>query len=203
MTIAVRLWTDLGLLWACGADGLFDARDARPMDGFTTPRLVAERLHARHLDDLVALHLDPEVSRYLGGTRSAKATEAYLATNLAHWDRHGFGLWAWRTPGGVFVGRAGIRPLAVEGVAEIEIAYALTRDAWGRGYASEMTQALVQHALERLALPSLVGVIMVEHVASRRVLEKAGFSLERSVAHAGEPCVLYRRTARGRGDATA
>lgn len=173
------------------------------MEGFTTPRLVAERLHERHLDDLVALHLDPEVSRYLGGTRSADVTKAYLAANLAHWDRHGFGLWAWRTPDGVFVGRAGIRPLAVEGVPEIEVAYALTRDAWGRGYASEMTLALVDHALGRLSLPSLVGVVMVEHLASRRVLEGAGFILERTVVHAGEPCALYRRTRTGQGAAMA
>jgi RimJ/RimL family protein N-acetyltransferase len=173
------------------------------MDGFTTPRLVAERLHERHLADLSALHLDPKVSRYLGGTRSPEATKAYLATNLAHWDHHGFGRWAWRTPDGVFVGRAGIRPLMVEGEPEIEVAYALTREAWGRGYASEMTLALVEHALERLELPSLVGVVMIEHVASRRVLEKAGFTLERSVSHAGEPCVLYRLSRSGRGAETA
>lgn len=173
------------------------------MDDFTTPRLVAERLHERHLEELVALHLDPEVSRYLGGTRSADMTKDYMAINLAHWDRHGFGLWAWRTKDGAFVGRAGIRPLAVEGVAEIEIAYALTREAWGRGFASEMTRALVEHALGRLALPSLIGVVMVEHLASRRVLERAGFILERTVVHAGEPCALYRRTRPGQGAATA
>jgi RimJ/RimL family protein N-acetyltransferase len=165
------------------------------MDHFETSRLVAQRLDARHLADLVALHLDPEVSRYLGGVRSADTTRTYLEANLAHWDRHGFGLWVWRTRDGAFVGRAGLRPLAVEGAPEIEIAYALAREAWGRGYASEMTQALVEHGLERLALPSLVGVVMVEHVASRRVLEKAGFAFERSVSHAGEPCALYRRTA--------
>ena len=162
------------------------------MDRLTTPRLVAERLCEGDLPDLVALHQDPEVSHYLGGTRSPEATKAYMATNLGHWDRHGFGLWTWRTPDGVFVGRAGVRPLAVEGVVEIEIAYALTRDAWGRGYASEMTQALVEHTLKRLELSSLVGVVMVEHRASRRVLEKAGFTLEGTVVHAGEPCVLYR-----------
>jgi RimJ/RimL family protein N-acetyltransferase len=162
------------------------------MDRFTTSRLIAQRLREGDLPDLVALHLDPEVSRYLGGTRSPEATKAYLAVNLAHWDRHGFGLWTWRTPDGVFVGRAGIRPLTVEGVVEIEIAYALTRGAWGRGYASEMTQALVQHALRLLERPSLVGVVMVEHLASRRVLEKAGFTFERTVVHAGEPCMLYR-----------
>jgi RimJ/RimL family protein N-acetyltransferase len=179
----------------CARPNVPDAKDARPMDDLATPRLVAERLHERHLTDLVALHLDPEVSRYLGGARSAEATQAYLTANLGHWDRHGLGLWAWRTLDGVFVGRGGIRPLAVEGTPEIEVAYALTRDAWGHGYASEMTRALVAHGLEILGLPSLVGVVMVEHVASRRVLEKAGFVYERTVIHANTPCALYRRRA--------
>jgi hypothetical protein len=45
------------------------------MDRFSTPRLTAERLNESHLKDLVALHLDPEVSRYLGGVRSAETTK--------------------------------------------------------------------------------------------------------------------------------
>jgi len=101
------------------------------MDRLLTARLIAERPDERDLPDLVALHLDPDVSCYLGGIRSAEATKAYLAANLIHWDRHGFGLWIWRSPDGAFVGRAGIRPLIVGGVQEIEIAYALARDAWG------------------------------------------------------------------------
>jgi RimJ/RimL family protein N-acetyltransferase len=100
------------------------------------------------------------------------------------------------------VGRAGIRPLAVEGVPEIEIAYALARDVWGQGYAGEITQALIEHALRRLALPSLIGMVMIDHGASRRVLERAGFAFEREVVQAGEPCALYR-LGRPAGDATA
>ncbi len=172
------------------------------MNRLVTARLIAERLDERDLPDLVALHLDPDVSRYLGGIRSAEATRAYLAANLVHWDRCGFGLWIWRMPDGAFVGRAGIRPLTVEGVPEIEIAYALARGAWGQGYAGEITERLVEHALERLALPSLVGVVMIDHGASRRVLERAGFAFEREVVHAGEPCALYRLSWPA-GDATA
>ena len=79
------------------------------MERFATDRLTAERLREDHLADLVALHLDPDVSRYLGGVRSAEVTKAYLATSMAHWDQHGFGLWALRIDGGEFAGRAGIR----------------------------------------------------------------------------------------------
>lgn len=101
------------------------------MDCFSTQRLIAEKLREDRLADLVALHLDPEVSRYLGGVRSAEATNAYLATNMAHWDQHGFGLWALRTSDGAFAGRAGIRHILVDGIDEIEIAYTFKREFWG------------------------------------------------------------------------
>jgi len=56
------------------------------MERFATDRLIAERLREDHLADLVARHLDPDVSRYIGGVRSAEATKAYLATGMAPWD---------------------------------------------------------------------------------------------------------------------
>jgi RimJ/RimL family protein N-acetyltransferase len=162
------------------------------MENFTTGRLIAERLHEGHLADLVALHLDPEVSRYLGGVRSPEATKTYLTANMAHWGRHGFGLWALRTQTGEFAGRAGIRQVVVDDEEEVEIAYTFRRDLWGRGLASEITRALTNIGLLQLQLRSLVGVVSVENGASRRVLEKSNFSLERSTTFHGEAVVIYR-----------
>ena len=102
------------------------------MEHFATSRLTAERLNEGHLADLVALHLDPCVSRYLSGVRSPEATKTYLTANITHWDRHGFGLWVLRTRNGEFAGRAGIRHIVVDG-ASVEIAYTFKRALWGRG----------------------------------------------------------------------
>jgi len=162
------------------------------MEHFKTNRLIAERLHERHLADLVALHLDPDVSRYLGGVRSPEATRAYLTVNMAHWDRHGFGLWVLRTLTGEFAGRAGIRQVVVDDEEEVEIAYTFKRNLWGRGLASEITNALTSLGLLQLKLPSLVGLVSVENAASRRVLEKSNFMLERSTIYHGEKVVIYR-----------
>jgi len=167
------------------------------MDRFRTDRLAAERLYESHLNDLVSLHLDPEVSRYLGGVRSADVTKTYLATNMAHWDEHGFGLWALRTKDGAFAGRAGIRHILVDGVDEIEIAYTFRRELWGQGLASEIATTLTAIGLSQLKLPSLIGLVSVEHGASRRVLEKANYLLEKHTTHHGEDVVIYRI----RGDA--
>jgi len=162
------------------------------LDHFRTNRLTAEKLRDDDLADLVTLHLDPEVSRYLGGVRSAETTKTYLAANMAHWDHHGFGLWALRTKDGEFAGRAGIRHILVDGIDEIEIAYTFKRDLWGQGLASEIAAALTHIGLSQLALPSLIGLVFVEHGASRRVLEKSNYILEKSTTHHGEDVVIYR-----------
>lgn len=159
---------------------------------FRTGRLVAERLREHHLADLVALHLDPEVSRFLGGVRNAEVTKEYLKTNMAHWERYGFGLWALHTQDGEFAGRAGIRHLAVDDVTEIEIAYTFQRSLWGQGLASEIASALTTIGLLQMALPSLVGLIHVGNVASRGVVEKLSYRLERSTVYHGDDVVIYR-----------
>ncbi|PDT87076.1 GNAT family N-acetyltransferase [Bradyrhizobium sp. Y36] len=162
------------------------------MDHFVTDRLTAGRLNESHLADLVALHQDPDVSRYLGGVRSAETTKAYLDVNMAHWDQHGFGLWALRGKDGRFAGRAGIRHLLVDDIDEIEIAYALTRDLWGQGFASEIASAITEIGLSQLALPCLVGIANVGNGASRRVLEKSNYLFERSMVSRGEEVAIYR-----------
>jgi RimJ/RimL family protein N-acetyltransferase len=168
------------------------AASFRFMERFATKRLIAEKLCEDHLAHLVALHLDPDVSRYLGGVRSPEATEAYLAASMAHWEQHGFGIWALRTHAGEFAGRAGIRRTAVEGAPEFEIVYALKRDLWGRGFASEIASALTEIARSRLRLPSLVGLVVVGNDASCRVLEKFNFTRGRTMLSRGEQVAVYR-----------
>ncbi len=111
---------------------------------------------------------------------------------MAHWDQHGFGLWALRTKDGAFAGRSGIRDILVDDVDEIEIAHTFKREFWVAGLASEIASALTDIGLAQLELPSLIGLVFVGHVASRRVLEKANYVLEKSTIHHSEDVVIYR-----------
>jgi len=99
-----------------------------------------------------------------------------------------------RTHDGEFAGRAGIRHVLIDSVPDVEVMYTLPRAWWGKGLATEITEALVNLGFGQLNLPSMVGVAAVENAASRRVLEKSGFSLERRLIHQGEDCVVYRRS---------
>ena len=163
------------------------------MNAFTTARLRATPLAPSDLDDLVDLHLDVEASRFLGGVRTPEKTAAYLDVNLQHWSDHGFGLWAFRTPDGAFVGRAGLRYTELEGVRELEIAYALARGAWGQGLASEIAQALVGLWMQSSMPSSLVGIVMNGNAASKRVLLKTGFAYERDAVFHDEAVDVFRQ----------
>lgn len=161
--------------------------------GVTTARLHGGRLSLDDLDTLCALHRDPEVMATLGGVRSDEQTRHYVAENLAHWDRHGYGLWIFRDRAtGAFVGRGGLRHVTLEDTPEIEVTYSLARASWGKGFATEIATASLDVGVQQLGLTNIVAFALPENGASRRVMEKVGFAYERGVEHAGVPHVLYR-----------
>jgi [ribosomal protein S5]-alanine N-acetyltransferase len=107
------------------------------IDTFQTERLVAERLRDDHLGILTEMHKDPRVMATLGGVRSEEQSRLFHEESLGQWDRHGHGLWVLRDrTDGRFVGRGGIRHVTLGDVDEVEIAYALMSEYWGRGLAT-------------------------------------------------------------------
>jgi ribosomal-protein-alanine N-acetyltransferase len=166
---------------------------AKALDSFETRRLFAERLERRHLDLIRLMHLNESVMAHLGGKRSDAQTLQYMERNLAHWAEHGYGIWILRDKAtGQFVGRGGLRRTVLEGTAEVEIAYGLMPQFWGQGLATEFTRAIARIAREELGLSDIVSYTLPENVASRRVMEKAGFRYERDILHNDTPHVLYR-----------
>lgn len=61
---------------------------------------------------------------------------------------------------------------------DIEIGYLLKKSAWGKGYATEATQRLLQFAFEETPLKEVVATIDIENTASQRVLKKCGLVYE-------------------------
>ena len=167
-----------------------------PLDSFSTPRLLAERLTPTHLSDLRRMDQDAGFMAHLGGVRDAAATLAYLERNLAHWETYGFGLWMLRDPAPrTLIRRAVLRHLNVEGVDEVEVGYGLYPEYWGRGLATEAACACVRIGSAQLGLPSIVAVTLPTHTASQRVMVKAGLAYEREIVHEGLAHVLFRTRA--------
>jgi RimJ/RimL family protein N-acetyltransferase len=150
------------------------------------PSLETERLllrpwrPAEDLDALAAINADPDVMRFVAPNRplSRAETAAQLERFVAHWDQHGFGLWAVvpRESDGRAVGFAGlaIPSFLPQILPAVEVGWRLASAAWGRGYATEAARASVAFGFERLGLRSIVSVIEAGNVRSLRVAEKLG-----------------------------
>ena len=166
------------------------------LDTFPTARMAATRCSAADYDDLRRLHQDPVVMVTLsadGPPLPEEQTRASLRSSLDHWERHGFGVWIFRDRvDGAFVGYCGLQREVLEGCDEVELLYALLPAYWGRGLAGEMAAAVLAIGFERLGLVDVIAYTLTTNRASRRVIERAGFSYERDIVHVGLPHVLYR-----------
>jgi RimJ/RimL family protein N-acetyltransferase len=60
------------------------------------------------------------------------------------------------------------------GQPEAEIKYALLRQHWGSGYASEVAAALLAYGARQFGLSEIIATAAPDNLASHRVLQKAG-----------------------------
>jgi RimJ/RimL family protein N-acetyltransferase len=156
-----------------------------------TERLVLRRFTHDDADRLVELDGDPEVMRFVTGglpTPREEIEDEVLPAFLRYYERDdGYGFWAAiEKPSGAFVGWFHLRPGTDAGPGEVELGYRLAKAAWGRGYATEVSRALVRKAFTELGARRVVAYTLVVHIASRRVLEKAGLRYVRTF-HASWP----------------
>ena len=64
---------------------------------------------------------------------------------------------------------------------EVELGYRLRKSAWGKGYATEGSRALICKGFTEFGVQRVVAEAMAVNLASRRVMEKAGLTLVRTV----------------------
>lgn len=160
--------------------------DSHPIVIFLeTERLVLRRLTGDDVDDLVELDSDPEVMHFITGGRPTPRSEIeddFLPAILGYYERFaGYGFWAViERSTGQFLGWFHFRPATASEPDEVELGYRLRTSAWGKGYATEGSRALIEKGFAELGVERVVAFTMVVHVASRRVMEKAGLRVIRT-----------------------
>jgi RimJ/RimL family protein N-acetyltransferase len=157
-----------------------------------TERLLLRRPAPEDAPDYTEIWSDPEVVRFLSGrTWSLTDAEASIGRMQRHWDWFGIGLFTLvRKEDKRILGRVGfllwddgwqnglserIEP------RETEIGWALGREHWNQGYATEGALGCRDYALGPLGLTRVISLIHFENAASIRVAEKIGETFEREV----------------------
>jgi RimJ/RimL family protein N-acetyltransferase len=156
-----------------------------------TRRLVLRRFTMADVDNLVSLDADPDVMHFVtGGIRTARdeIENEILPEFLGYYEQfQGYGFWAAiEKATGEFLGWFHFRPREEAGLDEAELGYRLRKSAWGKGYATEGSRALISKGFTDFGVQRVVAETMVVHAASRRVMEKAGLTLVRTF-HADWP----------------
>ena len=157
-----------------------------------TERLILRRPELADRDGYAALWGDPDVVRFLGGkTITPDEVPKAMERMFGQWDRHGLGLFSvLRKEDERFVGRIGyllwdterwVNAMheELEGDLELEIGWTVVRKFWGQGYATEAALACRDNAFAALERDRVISLIAPANVASIRVAEKIGETLER------------------------
>jgi RimJ/RimL family protein N-acetyltransferase len=156
-----------------------------------TERLVLRKPEPADIDGYAAMWSDPEVVRFLGGrTLSREEVPQGIERMLKQWDRHGVGLFSVLRKGDErLVGRVGyllwdpkrwVNAMHedLDDPLELEIGWVIASAFWNQGYATEAAAACRERAFDELRRDRVISLIAPENVASIRVAEKIGESLE-------------------------
>jgi len=146
--------------------------------GTSEPQIETERLILRptRLEDFegwAAQVADVQTMRFIGGRQSRPAAWRGFLTMAGAWRVQGFGMFSvLEKDTGQWVGRVG--PWCPEGWPGNEIGWAINRDRWGRGYATEAATASIDWAVAHLGWSGFIHCIAPENFASQRVASKLG-----------------------------
>jgi [ribosomal protein S5]-alanine N-acetyltransferase len=151
-----------------------------------TERLGLRRFTVEDAPWLRSLYADPDVTRYLGGVKSASDVDEMLRTRFIGYYDQNPGLGIWMTELRSSGERIGFHLLNnIQGETIIQVGFTLIKPAWGQGFGTEMAMAVLRHGFVTLGLPRIVGMASLRNVASQRVLQKIGLERkgERAFPH--------------------
>jgi RimJ/RimL family protein N-acetyltransferase len=152
-----------------------------------TGRLILRRFTLDDLQAFYQLASRPEIIRYAQSTPVAsleEARELMKAAPFHDYAAYGYGRFAcvWKETGDV-IGFSGLK--FVPEISDTELGYRFFPEYWGTGLATEAGRASIEFARADLGLKRLVAMVHPENVASARVVEKLGFSIERKLPYSG------------------
>jgi ribosomal-protein-alanine N-acetyltransferase len=143
---------------------------------FETNRLQVRRYTTEDFENFFRLNGDAEVVRYIRPVQSREEAMLAFENQLADYEAMpGYGRWAVHLKTtGEFVGSFAMIPIPDE-PEKMQLGYAFPTANWGKGYATELTIAGLDHFRNKTDLPAIYAVTETPNVASQNVLLKAGF----------------------------
>jgi [ribosomal protein S5]-alanine N-acetyltransferase len=162
--------------------------------------LVTRRMRLRpfrleDVDALWAIQGDADTMRWYPHAFSREESETWIRRNLERYERDGHGQWAAvLLDDDRLAGSCGLTNQSVDGITEIEAGWIFDRALWNRGLATEAGSASRDLAFGPMGRTRLISLVRPENVASCRVAEKLGMTVEKETMHAELRHLVYVMT---------
>ncbi|WP_413700867.1 GNAT family N-acetyltransferase [Psychromonas sp. KJ10-10] len=170
----------------------------------TTKRLILRPFEDDDFNDIHQLLSDPEVMRFsLNGPYSKEKTASFMAYCIQRSQNSQPSLLAIiDKKTNKFMGSCGFFAQKILAKQEIELGYRLSKQYWGKGFATEATIAVKQYAFNEMGLTRLISLIEKDNIASIAVAEKNGFKLEKELLYDGRinVCIYALSVENKKGD---
>lgn len=163
-------------------------------DEIRTDRLLLRRFSLEDFDAYAAIMGDYEVGKWFpkGEGYTREEAKKSLDSILAHWVKHGFGIWAITDKrSGVLLGRCGLNHIAE--TSEVEVDFIIARPHWNHGYATEAAKAALQYGFDVLKLDRIIALAKPNNITSRRVIEKIGMRYVKEAEYWSIACAYYEK----------
>lgn len=152
-----------------------------------TERLIMRPFNKDDLDIIVGLYSNEEIMRYMpNDVMDADKAQMHLDKVAGDWEEKpqvNFEMAVILKDNQEKIGRSRIH--LDYGTDTAMVGWLLLKKEWGKGYASEMTRALIDYSFDVLNVHRVCALCHPENIASWKVLEKCGMRRE---AHYMQKC---------------
>jgi RimJ/RimL family protein N-acetyltransferase len=143
-----------------------------------TARLILRPTRSEDFEPWAEAVADEETMRYLGGPQTRFVAWRGFMAVAGSWALNGYAMFSVvERSSGRWIGRIG--PWRPAGWPGTEVGWAIVRDAWGRGYATESAAAAMDWAVEHLGWTEIIHSIDPDNAASQAVARRLGSSVLR------------------------
>lgn len=144
---------------------------------FETERLILRCFTDKDADAIFAMRSDPEFMRFIKQPETRQQAVGWMQMVSHYWKFDNYGYWAVvLKETNETIGWSGTWNLFETN--EKEIGFAIAKEFWGRGYATEAAMVALNYSFENRDATRVVALAMPENLSSRRVMKKLGMQLE-------------------------
>ena len=145
-----------------------------------TDRLILRQLSPEDAEFILQLLNEPSWLRFIGdkGVRTLEDARAYILNGpVAMYARLGFGLYLVELKAAsLSIGICGL--IKRDSLEDVDIGFAFLPKYWGRGYAYEAANAVMDYGVSVLGLKRIVAITSVDNESSVKLLVKLGLRFE-------------------------